>query len=791
MIGQFSFCGSKRKSRRRRLSFWRAVAHPAAAAAAAHAARTPTTPMLASSSPVAAAASRPASRSRSRTRGRAPPRSRALVIRASANDDDSAQTRDRDVEPANWKYAYLFDGACPVCRSLKSALESTGKGKGKVWYVDISEPSYDAKKHQGITFEQAMETIHVLKRDGGEPLTGLPAIEALFAEVGMGWAVKLATMPAIGLAASVMYKLISSNRLKIGGAMGASVMALGRVGMEIRGEKASCSEGDECRGIADVKVDAEARGGEDDSDAPFESMYAEGPKAILGAYASGGIVSAAIVNVRTGEIDSELLQESLEEGALLDIEAVGAALRSLTKQLKWQGGVAIALPGVWHADEKLAGKNVYSAIESVSPLEGRREREETEELLRNAVGLDVTVVTGAEAHGYGHQDLWGDAARRQKIGENADGAMNGLTGVVTAGHEAVHVALFKDGVLRTNADFREADLAISWIEPEWANAKPPPADCTDEEQWSAWATRIAVHLAKVEACRCARGGLARWVVSGSAAQNFDKWSHLVPKLSVVQAGKAAAPLIKGGSNQLEGVRGAAAGGAFRFRYTADVRRVRAAIGKEVGRSPQLVSSIQLRELFGKFGGDINEDMIDLDAFVRMVSAMGVRLPEDEVRELVCDIDIACEQSVSFDQFEAWYKSVIGTEVAQVLHTESAVDQVLNEEMGTGRAVVLQVGFTSCNPCKKFLPHFEQSARNNREKARFVRIYGNENASTIHLARDRLAVKSTPTFFVFKDGEVTHMHSGSNEEKFDDAIAEQLGELPVGTFAEKYAPVASP
>ena len=711
----------------------------------------------------------------------------ATVTRATASDDDAAT---EDVEPANWKYAYLFDGACPVCRSLKSALESTGKGKGKVWYVDISRPSYDAKKHQGITFEQAMETIHVLKRDGGEPLTGLPAIEALFAEVGMGWAVKLATMPAIGLAASVMYKLISSNRLKIGGAMGASVMALGRVGMEIRGEKASCSEGDECRGIADVKVDEDARGGEDE-DAPFESLYAEGPKAILGAYASGGIVSAAIVNVRTGEIDSELLQESLEEGALLDIDAVGAALRSLTKQLKWQGGVAIALPGVWHADEKLAGKNVYSAMESVSPLEGRREREETEELLRNAVGLDVTVVTGAEAHGYGHQDLWGDAARRQKIGENAEGAMNGLTGVVTAGHEAVHVALFKDGVLRTNADFREADLAISWIEPEWANARPPPADCDDEEQWSAWATRIAVHLAKVEACRCARGGLARWVVSGSAAQNFDKWSHLVPKLSVVQAGKAAAPLIKGGSNQLEGVRGAAAGGAFRFRYTADVRRVRAAIGKEVGRSPQLVSSIQLRELFGKFGGDINEDTIDLDAFVRMVSAMGVRLPEDEVRELVCDIDIACEQSVTFDQFETWYKSVIGTEVAQVLHTESAVDQVLNEEMGTGRAVVLQVGFTSCNPCKKFLPHFEQSARTNREKARFVRIYGNENASTIHLARDRLAVKSTPTFFVFKDGEVTHMHSGSNEEKFDDAIAEQLGELPVGTFAEKYAPVASP
>ena len=257
----------------------------------------------------------------------------------------------------------------------------------------------------------------------------------------------------------------------------------------------------------------------------------------------------------------------------------------------------------------------------------------------------------------------------------------------------------------------------------------------------------------------------------------------------MQSGKEAAPLVRGGSNSLEGVRGAAAGGSFRFRYVADIRRVRSAIGREVGRSPQLVSAIQLRELFAKFGGDINDDSIDLDAFVRMVAAMGVRLPEDEVRELVCDIDVGCNSSVTFDQFETWYRSVIGTEVAQVLHTESAVDQILEEETGTGRAVVLQVGFTSCLPCKRFLPHFENSARENRESCRFLRIYGNENASTIHLARDRLAVKSTPTFFVFKDGVVTHMHSGSNTEKFDDAIAEQIGELPRGSFAAKWLPPA--
>ena len=115
--------------------------------------------------------------------------------------------------------------------------------------MNIADPLYDASKHQNVTFDEAMDTLHVLKRDGGEPLRGLPAIETLFGVVGFGWAVKIATLPPVGFVASLMYKLISSNRLKLGGdsAVGAGIMALGRVGMELRGEKASCAEGDECK----------------------------------------------------------------------------------------------------------------------------------------------------------------------------------------------------------------------------------------------------------------------------------------------------------------------------------------------------------------------------------------------------------------------------------------------------------------------------------------------------------------------------------------------------------------
>lgn len=60
------------------------------------------------------------------------------------------------------------------------------------------------------------------------------------------------------------------------------------------------------------------------------------------------------------------------------------------------------LLGVWYVDEKLGGMSVYVAMEILNFFEGRREREEIEELLRNVVGLDVIVVMGVEVYGYGY-----------------------------------------------------------------------------------------------------------------------------------------------------------------------------------------------------------------------------------------------------------------------------------------------------------------------------------------------------------------------------------------------------
>ena len=45
------------------------------------------------------------------------------VEAAEKEDDDDA--RKPQPEPEAWEYKYLYDGACPVCRSLKAGLEGT------------------------------------------------------------------------------------------------------------------------------------------------------------------------------------------------------------------------------------------------------------------------------------------------------------------------------------------------------------------------------------------------------------------------------------------------------------------------------------------------------------------------------------------------------------------------------------------------------------------------------------------------------------------------------------------
>ncbi|KAF5836061.1 hypothetical protein DUNSADRAFT_6531 [Dunaliella salina] len=89
------------------------------------------------------------------------------------------------------------------------------RGRGTVCYVDISSHDYDPSRNMGVTYEDAMDTIHAI-RSSGEVLKGTDALKALFNAVGLAWVVKLADLPIIAGLVDLLYNNLAANRLSMG-----------------------------------------------------------------------------------------------------------------------------------------------------------------------------------------------------------------------------------------------------------------------------------------------------------------------------------------------------------------------------------------------------------------------------------------------------------------------------------------------------------------------------------------------------------------------------------------------
>ena len=67
-----------------------------------------------------------------------------------------------------------------------------------------------------MTYEDAMDPIHGIKRDGSI-VTGPDALRLLYDTVGLGWAARAARLPVVSWLVDRAYDLISKYRLGIGG----------------------------------------------------------------------------------------------------------------------------------------------------------------------------------------------------------------------------------------------------------------------------------------------------------------------------------------------------------------------------------------------------------------------------------------------------------------------------------------------------------------------------------------------------------------------------------------------
>ena len=266
-----------------------------------------------------------------------------------------------------------------------------------------------------------------------------------------------------------------------------------------------------------------------------------------------------------------------------------------------------------------------------------------------------------------------------------------------------------------------------------------------------------------------------FIICGRASVSYDKWAH---KMQGIETPVRCA---KQGLNAA--VQGAAQGAHEILTLRRDTARVRAAIGHQKGLSPQKLTDDMLGAVFDEFDVD-GSGALTAEELAVAISRLGVTMTDAELKELFVEMDSEMTGDIRKGEFVSWWRDSIGSSAVEIIHTMDEYKQVLDDADGTDQMTVLMVGVTYCKPCKAFTTKYQNFAKR-FEGARFLKVFGNENKDMTVLCRDELKVKSTPTFYFFRNTEQVHMHTGANAGKFEKFILENLkpGEPGYGSARE--------
>lgn len=139
-----------------------------------------------------------------------------LSIRSASSSSSNATPTTPLAPPATWNIKMLYDGDCPLCMREVDMLRSRDAGKGNIAFVDIASPEYNPADNADITFQQAMEKIHAIEKDG-TVVTGIEVFRRLYEEVGLGWVYAATKIDVIGKALTLLYDVWAKYRLPITG----------------------------------------------------------------------------------------------------------------------------------------------------------------------------------------------------------------------------------------------------------------------------------------------------------------------------------------------------------------------------------------------------------------------------------------------------------------------------------------------------------------------------------------------------------------------------------------------
>lgn len=148
------------------------------------------------------------------------------------------------VTESNWVMKYLYDGDCDMCLQLVDTLKGKDAGEGRIKFVNIASLNFDPDENEGITYEDAMETIHAIARDG-TIYTGPDALQKLYTSVGWGWIATIMAIPVVDKVVDIFYKILAKYRIPLSG----TLTAMRRVTLTDEGIEHCVDDEEECDAV--------------------------------------------------------------------------------------------------------------------------------------------------------------------------------------------------------------------------------------------------------------------------------------------------------------------------------------------------------------------------------------------------------------------------------------------------------------------------------------------------------------------------------------------------------------